>query len=67
MKLAVSRASASGAKAVFWLDPARAHDANLISLVNTYLKDHDTAGLDIEFAKPEVAMKVLSLILWFVF
>merc|ERR1712200_390972 len=46
VKLAVSRASASGAKAVFWLDADRAHDANLISLVNTYLKDHDTAGLD---------------------
>merc|ERR1719394_777363 len=58
VKLAVSRASATGAKAVFWLDPDRAHDANLISLVNTYLKDHDTAGLDIEFAKPEVAMKI---------
>merc|ERR1719357_549601 len=58
VKLAVSRASASGAKAVFWLDADRAHDANLISLVNTYLKDHDTAGLDIEFAKPEVAMKI---------
>jgi len=58
VKLAVSRASATGAKAVFWLDADRAHDANLISLVNTYLKDHDTAGLDIEFAKPEVAMKI---------
>merc|ERR1719187_791172 len=58
VKLAVSRASATGAKAVFWLDSDRAHDANLISLVNTYLKDHDTAGLDIEFAKPEVAMKI---------
>merc|ERR1712045_610023 len=58
VKLAVSRASATGAKAVFWLDADRAHDANLISLVNTYLKDHDTAGLYIEFAKPEVAMKI---------
>merc|ERR1719419_1739613 len=58
VKLAVSRASATGAKAVFWLDADRAHDANVISLVNTYLKDHDTAGLDIEFAKPEVAMKI---------
>merc|ERR1719381_408776 len=61
VKLAVSRASATGAKAVFWLDPDRAHDANLISLVNTYLKDHDTAGLDIEFAKPEVA-NLISLV-----
>merc|ERR1712151_173219 len=42
VKLAVSRASATGAKAVFWLDADRAHDANLISLVNEYLKLHDT-------------------------
>merc|ERR1719277_1230708 len=46
VKLAVSRASATGAKAVFWLDPARAHDANLIKLVTKYLGDHDTKGLD---------------------
>merc|ERR1712107_262209 len=46
-----------GAKAVFWLDPDRAHDANLISLANKYLKEHDTTGLDIGFAKPAVAMK----------
>merc|ERR1712107_636868 len=46
VKLAVSRARATGAKAVFWLDPSRAHDANLISLVNKYLAEHDTAGLD---------------------
>merc|ERR1712029_1236865 len=52
VKLAVSRASATGAKAVFWLDPARAHDANLIKLVTKYLGDHDTKGLDIEFLKP---------------
>merc|ERR1712107_889202 len=52
VKLAVSRARATGAKAVFWLDPNRAHDANLISLVNKYLAEHDTAGLDIEFMKP---------------
>merc|ERR1712227_400953 len=52
VKLAVSRARATGAKAVFWLDPNRAHDANLISLVNKYLAEHDTAGLDIEFIKP---------------
>merc|ERR1712211_72911 len=57
VKLAVSRARASGAKAVFWLDPDRAHDANLISLANKYLKEHDTTGLDIGFAKPAVAMK----------
>jgi len=52
VKLAVSRARATGAKAVFWLDPARAHDANLIGLVQKYLGDHDTNGLDIEFLKP---------------
>merc|ERR1712107_258970 len=57
VKLAVSRDRASGAKAVFWLDPDRAHDANLISLANKYLKEHDTTGLDIGFAKPAVAMK----------
>ena len=52
VKLAVSCARATGAKAVFWLDPARAHDANLIGLVQKYLADHDTNGLDIEFLKP---------------
>ena len=52
VKLAVSRAKATGAKAVFWLDPNRAHDANLIKLVTKYLADHDTKGLDIEFLKP---------------
>merc|ERR1712113_79690 len=38
--------------AIFWLNPARAHDANLIGLAQTYLKDHDTTGLDIEFMTP---------------
>merc|ERR1712198_746683 len=52
VKLAVSRAKATGAKAVFWLNPNRAHDANLIGLVNKYLAEHDTKGLDIEFLKP---------------
>jgi len=58
VKLAVSRARASGAKAVFWLDENRAHDANLITLAKKYLAEHDTAGLDIEFAKPVDAMKI---------
>jgi len=58
VKLAVNRARATGAKAVFWLDPARAHDANIISLAEKYLAEHDTAGLDIEFAKPADAMKI---------
>merc|ERR1712227_954531 len=58
VKLAVSRAKATGAKAVFWLDPNRAHDANLIGLVTKYLGDHDTKGLDIEFLKPADACTV---------
>merc|ERR1711872_495486 len=58
VKLAVSRAKATGAKAVFWLDPNRAHDANLIGLVNKYLAQHDTKGLDIEFLKPADAMQI---------
>merc|ERR1712142_90946 len=57
VKLAVSRARASGAKAVFWLDPDRAHDANLIAITKKYLAEHDTAGLDIAYAKPVDAMK----------
>ncbi|MUU76816.1 NADP-dependent isocitrate dehydrogenase [Winogradskyella endarachnes] len=47
VKLAVTRARASQTPAVFWLDEKRAHDAELIKKVNTYLKDHDTEGLDI--------------------
>ncbi len=48
VKLAVTRARATGAPAVFWLDKNRAHDAQLITKVNTYLEDHDTDGLQIE-------------------
>merc|ERR1712110_648095 len=58
VKLAVSRGKASGAKVVFWLVPQRAHDANLISLVTKYLNDHDTNGVDIEFAKPADACTI---------
>ncbi|MFT5222438.1 MAG: isocitrate dehydrogenase [Glaciecola sp.] len=47
VKLAVSRARATGWPAVFWLDQSRAHDAELITKVNRYLGDHDTTGLDI--------------------
>ena len=47
VKLAVNRARASGTPAVFWLDETRAHDAQLIAKVDTYLNDHDTTGLDI--------------------
>merc|ERR1712129_294785 len=56
VKLAVSRAKATGSMTIFWLDPARAHDRNLIDLVTEYLKEHDTAGLDIVFKTPVEAM-----------
>jgi isocitrate dehydrogenase len=52
VKLAVRRARAPGNPAVFWLDPARAHDANLIAKVQKYLPDHDTEGLTIEILSP---------------
>ncbi len=55
--LAVSRARASGTPAVFWLDSNRAHDVQLIAKVNTYLKEHDTKGLNISIASPADAMK----------
>lgn len=55
VKLAVNRARASNTPAVFWLDPKRAHDAQLITKVNTYLKDHDTTGLEIYIKTPEEA------------
>lgn len=54
--LAVTRARATGAPAVFWLDPARAHDAVLTGLVNTYLAELDTDGLQIEILSPVEAM-----------
>ena len=56
VKLAVNRARATGSPAVFWLDENRAHDANLIAKVNTYLKDHDTNGLEIHIKAPLDAM-----------
>jgi isocitrate dehydrogenase len=56
VKLAVTRARASGTPAVFWLDETRSHDATLIGLVRTYLADHDTEGLQIEILPPEDAM-----------
>ncbi len=55
VKLAVNRARASNTPAVFWLNPARAHDAQLIAKVNTYLKNHDTSGLEIFIKTPEEA------------
>ncbi|MCH7411129.1 NADP-dependent isocitrate dehydrogenase [Belliella sp. DSM 111904] len=52
VKLAVSRARATGVPAVFWLDENRAHDGELIKKVNEYLKSHDTSGLDIKIMSP---------------
>ena len=57
VKLAVSRARLSNTPAVFWLDAGRAHDAQVIAKVERYLKDHDTAGLDIRILSPEDAMR----------
>jgi len=57
VKLAVSRARATGQPAVFWLDENRAHDANLISKVEVYLKDHDTTGLSIQILAPVDAIR----------
>ena len=55
VKLAVSRARATGVPAVFWLDEKRAHDAQLIQKVKQYLGDHDTFGLEIKIMAPEAA------------
>ncbi len=60
VKLAVKRARATGAPAIFWLNPARAHDAELIAKVELYLKDHDTEGLDISI-KPVKEAATISL------
>jgi isocitrate dehydrogenase len=57
VKLAVTRARATGDPAIFWLDANRAHDANLINKVNLYLQDHDTAELDIRVMSPQEAMQ----------
>lgn len=57
VRLAVARARATGSQAVFWLDENRAHDASIISLVNQYLPEHDTSGLDISIQKPVDAIK----------
>jgi isocitrate dehydrogenase len=55
VKLAVTRARASGAPAVFWLDESRAHDAQIIAKVRAYLPEHDTDGLEISILTPELA------------
>jgi isocitrate dehydrogenase len=57
VKLAVTRARLSGSAAIFWLDSNRAHDRNLIEKVRSYLKDHDTSGLDIRIESPVEAMR----------
>jgi len=56
VKLAVTRARATGVPAVFWLDDGRAHDANLIAKVKEYLPEHDTEGLQIEIMSPTEAI-----------
>ncbi|MFH9657568.1 NADP-dependent isocitrate dehydrogenase [Streptomyces sp. NPDC017248] len=58
VKLAVTRARATGDPAVFWLDEDRAHDANLIAKVKQYLPEHDTEGLDIRILSPVEATKL---------
>jgi len=57
VKLAVTRARASGSPAVFWLNPEREHDAQIIKKVKKYLPEHDTKGLDIRILPPVEAMK----------
>ena len=57
VKLAVTRARATGSAAIFWLDENRAHDRNLIGLAKTYLAEHDTEGLDIRIESPVNAMR----------
>jgi isocitrate dehydrogenase len=55
VKLAVTRARATGSPAIFWLNESRAHDAEIITKVNAYLADHDTDGLEIQILSPELA------------
>jgi len=57
VKLAVTRARASETPAVFWLDKNRGHDAEIIKKINTYLKDHNTSGLDLRILSPIEATK----------
>ena len=57
VKLAVTRARASGSPALFWLDERRGHDAEIIKKINKYLPNHDTSGLDIRTMRPVDAMK----------
>ncbi|HSH13651.1 MAG TPA: NADP-dependent isocitrate dehydrogenase, partial [Desulfurivibrionaceae bacterium] len=57
VKLAVNRARAAKTPAIFWLDPARAHDGQLIAKVEKYLPEHDTTGLEIRIMTPDAAMR----------
>lgn len=57
VKLAVKRASATGTPAIFWLDPERGHDAEVIKKVNKYLPNHNTEGLDIRIMTPQDAIR----------
>ena len=57
VKLAVTRARLSNTPAIFWLDKHRAHDAQIITKVERYLKNHDTSGLDIKFMEPADACR----------
>ncbi len=57
VKLAVHRAKATGAPAIFWLDEKRGHDAEIIAKVNTYLPNHDTTGLNVRIMHPVEAMR----------
>ena len=57
VKLAVTRARATGSPAVFWLDDNRAHDVEVIRKVEAYLPEHDTGGLDLRILKPVDAMR----------
>ncbi len=57
VKLAVNRARATGTPAIFWLDPNRAHDAQLIAKIKAYLPNHDTTGLDIWIMTPDEAIR----------
>tara|TARA_R110001592_G_scaffold177076_2_gene417228 strand:- start:25734 stop:27962 length:2229 start_codon:yes stop_codon:yes gene_type:complete len=57
VKLAVERARDTGMPAIFWLDPERAHDAQMIKKVTAYLQDHNTEGLDIQIMSPDQAIR----------
>jgi isocitrate dehydrogenase len=58
VRLAVSRARATGSRTIFWLDKKRAHDRSLIEKVNKYLQDHDLDGVDISIMKPVDAIRI---------